>query len=105
MQSAIPTLGKTPRVRRVLLFTAALLSLLVAFAEPGLGQTPPLNIFKNYFVTGDYVVAGWVEGPPDGSGLATGTINVPDTIPNGGKQPVQAGVPASVPPGADIVAA
>jgi hypothetical protein len=103
MQTATPALGKTPRVRRVLLLTAALLSLLVVSAQPALAQAP-LSIFKNYFVTGDYVVAGWVEGPPDGSGLATGTINVPDTIPNG-KQPVQVGVPASVPPGADIVAA
>ena len=71
-------------------------------AQPGLAQTGtnPLSLFKNYFVTGDYVVAGWVEGSPDGSGFAPGIINVPDT-----KQPSQSGVPASVPKGADIVAA
>jgi len=64
--------------------------------------TNPLNIFKNYFVTGDYVVAGWVEGAPDGTGFAPGFINLPDT-----KQPDQtaAGVPAIVPAGADIVGA
>jgi len=57
-------------------------------------------LFKNYFVTGDYVVAGWVEGAPDGSGFAPGTISIPDT-----KQPAQNGVPATVPTGADIIAA
>jgi hypothetical protein len=62
--------------------------------------TNPLNIFQNYFVTGDYVVAGWREGTPDGSGYAPGTINIPDTL-----QPVQPGVQATVPVGADIVAA
>ena len=62
--------------------------------------TPPLTLFNNYFVTGDYVVAGWVEGPPDYSGYAPGTISVPDL-----KQPAQPGVPAAPPPGAQIVAA
>ena len=60
----------------------------------------PLTIFQNYFVTGDYVVAGWRKGAPDGSGYAPGTISIPDTL-----QPVQDGVPAAVPKGADIVAA
>jgi hypothetical protein len=60
----------------------------------------PLNIFQNYFVTGDYVVAGWSKGAPDGSGYAPGTISIPDTL-----QPAQDGVPATVPKGADIVAA
>jgi len=46
------------------------------------------------------VVAGWVKAPPDGSGFAPGTISVPDTL-----QPSQAGIPATVPKGADIVAA
>ncbi|MBZ5573874.1 MAG: hypothetical protein LAO09_18570 [Acidobacteriia bacterium] len=57
-------------------------------------------MFQNYFVTGDYVVAGWVEAPPDGSGYAPGTISVPDI-----KQPLQNGVPTALPKGADIVAA
>jgi hypothetical protein len=60
----------------------------------------PLTISQNYFVTGDYVVAGWSRGAPDGSGYAPGTISIPDTL-----QPTQDGVPASVPKGADIVAA
>ena len=72
------------------------------FAQTGFAQTAtnPLSIFKNYFVTGDYVVAGWVEGPADGSGYAPGTISIPDT-----RQPSQNGVPATIPKGADIVAA
>jgi hypothetical protein len=72
-----------------------------AFGQNCVG-TPlnPLCIFQNYFVTGDYVVAGWVKGAPDGSGFAPGTISIPDTL-----QPAQNGVPAIVPRGADIVAA
>jgi len=75
------------------------------FAQTGLAQNADqLGIFKNYFVTGDYVVGGWVKGASDGK-LTTGTIAIPDTIPNSGKQPVQAGVVSQIPVGADIVAA
>src|SRR5262245_8723009 len=71
-------------------------------AEAGRAQSsPPLKIFRNYFVTGDYVVAGWVEQTPDGSGFATGTISVPDNL-----QAIKANqAPQKVPAGADIVAA
>jgi len=85
---------------------AACLALIAGLAPSAFGQncvvTPlnPLCIFQNYFVTGDYVVAGWVKGAPDGSGFAPGTISIPDTL-----QPAQNGVPAIVPRGADIVAA
>ena len=74
---------------------------LLVFAEGGRAQSNSnqLAIFKNYFVTGDYVVGGWIKGASDGK-LATGTITIPD-----GKQPPQANVPSSVPVGADIVAA
>ena len=67
-----------------------------AFAQAG---TNPLAIFKNYFVTGDYVVAGWVQSS-SGNGFASGTITIPDT-----RQPAQNGVPATVPNGSTIVAA
>jgi len=54
-----------------------------------------LILTNNYFVTGDYVVGGWVKGSSNGS-LATGTLTIPDAN----------SVPATgVPPGADIVAA
>ena len=78
------------------------LLLIGGFVRPAKAQNGinPLNIFQNYFVTGDYVVAGWSAGAPDGSGYAPGTISVPDTL-----QPAQNGVPATVPVGADIVAA
>src|SRR5882724_861544 len=100
MQANFPTLRTISWVRR-LIPAAAALGLLLVFAQTASAQAgTPLGIFKNYFVTGDYVVAGWVEGAPDGSGLAPGTISVPDL-----KQPSQSGVPASVPVGADIVAA
>jgi hypothetical protein len=78
------------------------LLLIGGFPRPAKAQNGinPLNIFQNYFVTGDYVVAGWSAGAPDGSGYAPGTISIPDTL-----QPAQDGVPATVPKGADIVAA
>ena len=72
------------------------LLLLLGFLQLGMAQNPDFHIFKNFFVTGDYVVSGWVEGSPDGSGYAPGIISIPDT-----KQPVA----TSVPKGADIVAA
>jgi hypothetical protein len=98
MQTSLPT--PRSRVRTA----AAVLGLLLVFGfvQTGRAQTDAnrLSLFKNYFVTGDYVVAGWVEGAPDGSGYATGTVSIPDTI-----QPSQNGVPTMVPQGADIVAA
>ena len=90
---------------RQLCVTIMLGSLVIlGLAQSALAQagTNPLNIFKNYFVTGDYVVGGWVEGLPDGSGYAPGTITIPDPK----QQPfLQPGVPSTVPKGAEIVAA
>jgi hypothetical protein len=103
MQITVPTLGTASWWSRLRAAAAALGLLLVfVFAQAGFAETEesPLNLFKNYFVTGDYVVAGWVEGAPDRSGYAPGTISLPDS-----KQPSQNGVPATVPKGADIVAA
>src|SRR5260370_3988912 len=88
--------------RRVELASIAVGLLLIGgFPRPAKAQNGinPLNIFQNYFVTGDYVVAGWRAGAPDGSGYAPGTISIPDTL-----QPGQAGVRATVPVCADIVA-
>ena len=80
----------------------AMVLIMGGLAPSAVGQsgTNPLNLFQNYLVTGDYVVGGWVKGAADGSGFAPGTISIPDTL-----QPAQLGVPASVPKGADIVAA
>ena len=80
------------------------LLLIVRFQPSAFGQngTNPLNLFQNYFVTGDYVVAGWVKGAPDGSPYAPGTISIPDTL---RPDQTKSGVPATVPKGADIVAA
>jgi hypothetical protein len=85
-------------------FTLALIVTL-CFTQVAFAQNPNFKIFKNFIVTGDYITAGWQEGPNDGKGFATGNIVIPDVVVSGGKQPVQAGVNYSVPKGADIIAA
>lgn len=73
----------------------------LGLAKAGWAQSGvnPLTISKSYFVTGDYVAAGWVEQSSNGT-LATGTISIPDSL-----QPPQNGVVATVPKGAIVVAA
>src|SRR5438552_1177162 len=79
------------RFASVAAFAVLGLSVRSAFAQS------PLNFFKNYFVTGDYVVAGvGLRGLGDGTGFAGGPIIVPDPL-----QPNSTSVPA----GANIVAA
>src|SRR5690348_340460 len=73
--------------------------LVFAFAQTGSAQnaTNQLQFGENYFVTGDYVVAGvGLRGLGGKNGFATQTLTMPDknSVPS-------AGVPA----GADIVAA
>src|SRR5271169_4432272 len=88
---------------RRLLVGAAVLALVCGFAEIAHAQNGvnPLNLFKNYFVTGDYVVGGVGLRGLGVGGWATGTISIPDTI-----QARATGVASpSVPPGAEVVAA
>src|SRR5690348_15674201 len=78
--------------------SAALVPALVLFAcfgavQQAAGQS--LQPFKNYFVTGDYVVGGVGLRGLGSGGFATGTINIPDK-----NTPTM-----SVPDGADVVAA
>ncbi len=75
---------------------ASVVALLLLPATAALAQSTPLTLFKNYFVTGDYVVGGVGLRGLGVNGLATGTITIPDanSVPSTG-----------VPPGADIVAA
>ncbi|HEY8669991.1 MAG TPA: hypothetical protein VIL63_04055, partial [Terriglobales bacterium] len=77
-------------------FTLGLL-LILGFAPSGLAQqTTPLNFENNYFVTGDYVVAGVGLRGLGVNGFATKQFAMPDAN----------SVPAAgVPQGADIVAA
>src|SRR5688572_19626613 len=78
-------------MKRVLLLAAAGLSmLLVNRGGVSLEAQAPdaLTFFKNYFVTGDYVVAGTGLKNTGIDGIATGAINI-----------------AGVPDGADIQAA
>jgi hypothetical protein len=80
-----------------------LLGLLSLATQPGFAQNPPLKFGNNFFVTGDYIVAGAYGmttnfKTTNGVSYAVGTISVPDTNPGitGTKQ---------VPTGAQIVAA
>jgi hypothetical protein len=80
-----------------------LLGLLSLATQPGFAQADPLKFGNNFFVTGDYIVAGAYGMTTkfttiNGVSYAVGTISVPDTNPGitGTKQ---------VPAGAQIVAA
>src|ERR1700688_1673654 len=86
------------RIEFALLFL--LLSLSIA-AQSVLAQSPdgPLTFGNNFFVTGDYVVAG-AQGMNTTmvNGYAVGTITIPDGNP--GSTGVKSG-----PPGAEVIAA
>lgn len=80
-----------------------LLGLLSLATQPGFAQSPPLNLGNNFFVTGDYIVAGAYGintnfTKINGVSYTTGVISVPDPNPGitGANQ---------VPKGAQIVAA
>jgi hypothetical protein len=98
MQTTVQTLRKVLLACRPAHATIALgLLLVLGFAQSGLAQTtPPLNFGNNYFVTGDYVVAGVGLRGLGVNGLATQQFTMPDknSVPSTG-----------VPSGADIVAA
>ena len=94
------------KIRFVCLFV--LLGLLSLATQPGFAQSP-LNFGNNFFVTGDYIVAGAYgmttkSTTINGVTYAVGTINVPDANPKGVPNPGITGA-TSVPPGAQIVAA
>ncbi|HXH49237.1 MAG TPA: hypothetical protein VNM47_07810, partial [Terriglobia bacterium] len=98
MQTSIPTL-ETVSWRRCLMAAAVAFALLSmpAVSQTALAQSDPLNFGNNYFVTGDYVVAGvGLRGLGGSTGYATGTINMPDLY----SEPAT-GVPA----GAQVIAA
>src|ERR1700688_3614074 len=80
-----------------------LLGLLSLATQPGFAQSPPLNFGNNFFVTGDYIVAGayginTTFQTINGTSYTVGTINIPDGNPGitGATQ---------VPKGAQIVTA
>src|SRR4051794_35623173 len=98
-------LGKTTVSLKQFMPLFILAGLFSALGPAGFAQTsaPPLNFGNNFFVTGDYIVAG-ANGMTtnfttiSGVSYAVGTITVPDSNPGitGTKQ---------LPPGAQIVAA
>ena len=102
MKTSIPASKTCSWHRRITSFAAALgVMSVLALAQTALAQIkPPLNFGNNFFVTGDYVVAGvGLRGLGDASGYAEGTITMPDgntvsSDPSGG-----------VPDGAQVVAA
>jgi hypothetical protein len=120
MQTIIPTPGPISWGRRLLPATIALgLVLAFGFARTAAAQSAsaqsngPLSFGNNFFVTGDYVVAG-AQGLNTNfasDGMTRGTITIPDA--NRGIQPgptancIINGKPATncVPAGAQIVAA
>jgi hypothetical protein len=68
-------------------YTSVLFTLLIACSQPAASQSTgypdTLGFFKNYFVTGDYAVAGvGLRGTGDATGFATGNINM-SGIPSG----------------------
>ena len=102
MQTTSPTPGTISWVCRLMPATIAVgLLLVLGFAQSSLAQLAdgPLNFENNFFVTGDYVVAGaYGMNVNMANGFAKGTIQIPDANPGitGAK---------SVPPGAEILAA
>src|SRR6476646_5076736 len=91
--------------RKQLLPLLVLLGMLPTLAPSGFAQSPPpLNFSNNFFVTGDYIVAG-AYGMTNkfttinGVSYAIGTISVPDT------QNLGITGTKQVPAGAQIVAA
>jgi hypothetical protein len=96
MKTTVETFCKLILASRAARAIAFGLLLTLGLGKSGLAQTPPLNFGNNYFVTGDYVVAGVGLRGLGVNGFATGQITMPDatTVPSAG-----------VPQGADIVAA
>src|SRR6266404_449463 len=110
MLNTVSTLGTISWGRRLMPATIALGLLLVlvfGLAQSGFAQSgAPLNFGNNFFVRGDYVVAGaYGMTSQFANGYAIGTINVPDKNPaTGTANPGITGT-TSVPPGAEVVAA
>src|SRR6267154_2136020 len=78
------------KIQFVCLFV--LLGLLSLATQPGFAQSAPLNFGNNFFVTGDYIVAGAYNMTQkfetrNGVSYAVRTINVPDANPKGVANP------------------
>src|SRR5713101_1554398 len=116
MQKTIPTLGTNSWGRRLIPATIALgLLVVLGFAPSGFAQCPnggpgPLCFGNNFFVTGDYVVAGANMSVNVANGFATETLTIPDANPGilPGKTSTCTinGITKTncVPPGAEILA-
>src|SRR5215469_18871078 len=95
-------------VRKVISALSALaVVLVIGFTQAASAQNnPPLNFVNNFFVTGDYVVAGaYGMNQTVTNGVTTGTISVPDRNPSTLQANPGITGATSVPVGAQIVAA
>jgi len=95
---------------RKIQFVFLLLVLLSTATQSAFAQAdPPLNFGNNFFVTGDYVVAGaYGMNSHLNGGFATGTISIPDANPGiRGTPGIDPKVDSrlTVPQGANIIAA
>ena len=79
-------------LRRWGVLLAVVFVLLATKAGQGRAPAAPLNFFKNYFVSGDYLVRGvGLKGAAAANGFATGKIAIPDnSVVAAGAQPVAA---------------
>ena len=102
---SVVTLCSARRTIRAM-FASALLTLTCAQAALPQTGTNPLSFSNNYFVTGDYVVAGaYNMNQTVVNGMTTGVINVPDQNPSTGKPNPGITGATSVPTGAQVIAA
>ena len=74
---------RNPRCHKPLTHSLVLLGLLSTLTSRVFAQAPPLNFANNFFVTGDYIVAGAYNMTTSfetrgGVSYAVGTIKVPD---------------------------
>jgi hypothetical protein len=97
---------KDPMCKSQLSFQFVLLALLLTVTQSGFAD--PLNFGNNFFVTGDYIVAGAYGMTTkfttiNGVSYAVGTINVPDQNKGVSNPGIQGAT--SVPKGAQVIAA
>jgi FG-GAP-like repeat len=98
-----------PLLHKPLIHTLVLFGLLSTLTSTMFAQATPLNLANNFFVTGDYIVAGAYNMTTSfqtigGVSYAVGTIRVPDANSKGVANPGIQG-PTQVPKGAQVVVA
>jgi hypothetical protein len=99
-----------PIVRIQFVCLCVLVALLSMGTQSGFAQAAPLNFSNNYFLRGDFTVAG-AQGMLsnftniNGNSYAVGTITVPDTNPGIKPSVISGNGSNAVPPNAEVIAA